>query len=203
MGYKTRLFFKWGVFNGWISYVLGELLFSILSDKYVIAPDGSAIGAKPNKNPESGEVVEQAKFFRFIYCGIVTGLFLCCFLFSDIFSRRVYFFLLLRLVLWLKGLLLSNYLWCWYFISSFDFIRFDANKNRNSEDFSYLYYLPSFIIFFFKAFEQVCSSLTFYCIKSKPIGILCLMGNASSMVQIFNGICIVLLAVPFSILWIN
>ena len=64
-----------------------------------------------------------------------------------------------------------------------------------------IYIISFFIIFFWAAFEQAGSSLTFIASNQTDRNIMFGWEMPASMVQIFNGICIVLLAVPFSILW--
>jgi POT family proton-dependent oligopeptide transporter len=63
-----------------------------------------------------------------------------------------------------------------------------------------IYIVSFFIIFFWAAFEQAGSSLTFIANNQTDRNI---MGwnIPPSMVQIFNGLFVVILAIPFSMLW--
>ncbi len=63
-----------------------------------------------------------------------------------------------------------------------------------------LYIVSFFVIFFWSAFEQSGSSLTFIADKQTDTHILG-WNMPPSMVQIFNGLFVVILAVPFSLLW--
>ena len=63
-----------------------------------------------------------------------------------------------------------------------------------------IYIVSFFIIFFWAAFEQAGSSLTFIADNQTDRHIFG-WNMPPSMVQIFNGLFIVILAVPFSMLW--
>src|SRR5947207_12825064 len=63
-----------------------------------------------------------------------------------------------------------------------------------------LYIVAFFVIFFWSAFEQSGSSLTFIANQQTNTTILGWV-MPPSMVQIFNGLFVVLLALPFSFLW--
>src|SRR5690606_29422551 len=63
-----------------------------------------------------------------------------------------------------------------------------------------IYIISFFVIFFWAAFEQAGSSLTFIANNQTDRSIFG-WDMPPSMVQIFNGMFVVLLAVPFSILW--
>ena len=47
-----------------LAMVLGTVIFYFLKDKYVIAPDGSAIRQNQIKTLNQEKFVEQAKFFQ-------------------------------------------------------------------------------------------------------------------------------------------
>src|SRR3981081_1020729 len=64
-----------------------------------------------------------------------------------------------------------------------------------------LYIVAFFVIFFWAAFEQSGSSLTFIADKQTDTRILG-WTMPPSMVQIFNGLFVVIFAIPFSILWL-
>ena len=76
-----------------------------------------------------------------------------------------------------------------------------ATENKVERDRIWVIYIVSFfIIFFWAAFEQAGSSLTF--IRDNQTDRHIFGWNMPpSMVQIFNGLFIVVLAVPFSMLW--
>ena len=63
-----------------------------------------------------------------------------------------------------------------------------------------LYIVAFFVIFFWAAFEQSGSSLTFIADKQTDTNILGWQ-MPPSMVQIFNGMFVVIFAIPFSIMW--
>src|SRR5690606_27173417 len=63
-----------------------------------------------------------------------------------------------------------------------------------------IYIMSFFIIFFWAAFEQAGSSLTFIADNQTDRHIFG-WNMPPSMVQIFNGIFVVMFAFPFSVLW--
>ncbi|MEP6846855.1 MAG: hypothetical protein ABI861_12665, partial [Panacibacter sp.] len=65
-----------------------------------------------------------------------------------------------------------------------------------------LYIVAFFVIFFWAAFEQSGSSLTFIAAHQTDTNILG-WNMPPSMVQIFNGIFIVIFAIPFSAMWLK
>ena len=77
-GVQDPTVFKWGYLMACIAMVLGTLVFFFLKDKYVVSPDGTPIGAKPNKDSSKGEVEEQANFTS-KSIGIATVLFFVLF----------------------------------------------------------------------------------------------------------------------------
>jgi proton-dependent oligopeptide transporter, POT family len=65
-----------------------------------------------------------------------------------------------------------------------------------------IYIVSFFIIFFWAAFEQAGSSLTFIASNQTDRNFFG-WDMPASMVQIFNGLFVVIMAVPFSILWLR
>ena len=65
-----------------------------------------------------------------------------------------------------------------------------------------LYIVAFFVIFFWSAFEQSGSSLTFIADKQTDTKILG-WDMPPSMVQIFNGVFVLIFAIPFSIMWLR
>jgi proton-dependent oligopeptide transporter, POT family len=179
--------FRWGFLAASIAMLLGSALFFFLKDKYVVRPDGKAIGGLPSKN-ESGDFEEgeaqKASFSK-------TSLLLACVAFMGlgliihfIFGQNIIYSLIYSSGLTLAGLILS-----------------DKSLTKIETDRILVIYIVSFfIIFFWAAFEQAGSSLTFIADNQTDRNFFGWQ-MPPSMVQIFNGLFVVAFAIPFSMLW--
>lgn len=197
-GVQDPTVFKWGYLMACIAMVLGTLVFFILKNKYVVTPEGQPIGAKPNKDVAKGEVDEKANFSGKsigVACALFVGLFFAFryFLVSEIgFSN----FEIGTLV---KGII---YPIIYGAGISLAFLIMSAADNKVERQQIWVIYIVSFfIIFFWAAFEQAGSSLTFIASNQTDRHFLFGWEMPASMVQIFNGLFVVILAVPFSIMW--
>ena len=192
--------FKWGFLAASIAMVIGTLTFVLLKNKYVVTPEGRPIGGLPSQNTaddfEEGE--SQTANFSGKSIGIAVAVFILTFFgFQYLFVDKIGFgsvgmgeFVkaVIYPFIYSMGLALA------YLIMS-------ATENKVERDRIWVIYIVSFfIIFFWAAFEQAGSSLTFIADNQTDRHIFgCNM--PPSMVQIFNGLFIVVLAVPFSMLW--
>lgn len=185
--------FKWGFLAASIAMLLGTILFYFLKDKYVVSPEGKPIGGLPSKNEssdyEEGEA-QKAVFTPkalFIAALCFVGLF---FLFhssveGDNVVKTIIYPIIYASGITLAGLILS-----------------DSSLTKIERDRILVIYIVSFfIIFFWAAFEQAGSSLTFIADNQTDRTFLFGWQMPASMVQIFNGLFVVILAVPFSMLW--
>jgi POT family proton-dependent oligopeptide transporter len=198
-GVQDPTVFKWGYLMAGCAMVLGTIIFFFLKDKYVIAPDGSAIGGKVNKNAASGEIVEQAKFTS-KSVGLITGLFFILFFIFRFLLVGEFGFSSFEIGTLVKGIIYPIIYGAG--ISLAVLILLDSTLTKiETQRILVIYIISFFIIFFWAAFEQAGSSLTFIASNQTDRNIIFGWEMPASMVQIFNGICIVLLAVPFSILW--
>jgi len=197
-GVQDPTVFKWGYLMAGIAMVLGTLVFFLLKDKYVVSPDGTPIGAKPNKDSSKGEVEVQAKFSS-KSIGIASGLFVVLFFaFRYILVSEIGFsdFEIGTLV---KGIIYPIIYGAG--ISLAFLIMSSAETKIERERISVIYIVSFFIIFFWAAFEQAGSSLTFIASNQTDRTFIFGWDMPASMVQIFNGLFVVILAVPFSIMW--
>lgn len=179
--------FKWGFLAASIAMLLGTLVFYFLKNKYVVTPEGKALGGLPSKNDssdfEDGEA-QKANFSNkaLTMAGIafiVLGLF-----FHYAVGQNLIYTLIYSSGLSLAGLIIS-----------------DSSLTKIERDRIFVIYIVSFfIIFFWAAFEQAGSSLTFIADNQTDRNFFGYQMPAS-MVQIFNGLFVVILAIPFSILW--
>ncbi len=186
-GNRDVFAFKWGFLAAAIAMLLGTLTFFLLKDKYVVTPEGRAIGGLPSKNLasdyEEGES-QKAHFTNQSLAVAVLAFAALATIFHFVFGQNVIYSIIYGSGLTLAGLILS-----------------DKSLTKVETDRILVIYIVSFfIIFFWAAFEQAGSSLTFIADNQTDRNFFG-WDMPPSMVQIFNGIFVVMFAVPFSILW--
>ncbi|MBP1224402.1 peptide MFS transporter [Flavobacterium sp. 1355] len=179
--------FRWGFMAASAAMLIGTVLFYFLKNKYVVSPEGRPLGGLPSKNVaadfEEGEA-QKANFSEksLAIAGvafIVLGLF-----FHYVVGQNLIYTLIYSSGLALAGLIIS-----------------DTSLTKIERDRIIVIYIVSFfIIFFWAAFEQAGSSLTFIADNQTDRHFFGWL-MPPSMVQIFNGLFVVAMAVPFSILW--
>jgi len=179
--------FRWGFLAASIAMLLGTLLFFFLKNKYVVTPEGRAIGGLPKNNTaedfEEGEA-QTAKFSSKSIIAAVIAFIVLGLGFHYLVGQNLVYSLVYSAGLTLAGLIIS-----------------DTSITKVERDRILVIYVVSFfIIFFWAAFEQAGSSLTFIADNQTDRNFFG-WNMPPSMVQIFNGLFIVILAVPFSILW--
>ncbi len=186
-GVRDIYAFKWGYLAASIAMILGTATFFFLKDKYVVTPEGRPIGGLPSKNDandyEDGEA-QKAVFSNkslALACVAFIGLGL---LFFYVVGQNVIYSIIYASGISLAGLILS-----------------DSSLTKEERDRILVIYIVSFfIIFFWAAFEQAGSSLTFIADNQTDRNFFGWL-MPPSMVQIFNGIFVIAFAVPFSMLW--
>ncbi len=179
--------FRWGFMAASAAMLIGTVLFYFLKNKYVVSPEGRPLGGLPSKNVaedfEEGEA-QKANFSSksLLLAGvafIALGLF-----FHYVVGQNLIYTLIYSSGLALAGLIIS-----------------DTSLTKIERDRIIVIYIVSFfIIFFWAAFEQAGSSLTFIADNQTDRHFFGWL-MPPSMVQIFNGLFVVVMAVPFSILW--
>lgn len=193
--------FKWGFLAASIAMLIGTVTFLLLKDKYVRTPEGRPIGGLPKNNVaadfEEGEA-QKAKFTS-KSLGYVGLLFVALFFVFQYMLIGKVGFGSLEVAQMIKGVI---YPFIYAIgISLAVLIISDTSLTKIERDRILVIYIVSFfIIFFWAAFEQAGSSLTFIADNQTDRSIFG-WNMPPSMVQIFNGIFVVLLAIPFSILW--
>jgi len=186
-GHRDIFAFKWGFLAAAIAMLIGTLTFLFLKNKYVVTPDGKAIGGLPSKNTsddfEEGE--SQSAQFSNKSLGLAVLSFLVLgFVFKNVFDQNIIYSIIYSSGLTLAGLILT-----------------DTSLTKIERDRILVIYIVSFfVIFFWAAFEQAGSSLTFIADSQTDRNFFG-WEMPPSMVQIFNGIFVVIFAVPFSMLW--
>jgi len=179
--------FKWGYLAASIAMLVGVTTFFLLKDKYVRTPEGRPIGGLPSKNDASDYEEGESQKAHFsskaliIACLAFVGLGLS---FHYFFGQNVIYSIIYASGITLAALIIS-----------------DGSITKVERDRILVIYIVSFfIIFFWAAFEQAGSSLTFIADNQTDRNFFGWQ-MPPSMVQIFNGIFVVAFAIPFSILW--
>ncbi len=184
--------FKWGFLAAGGAMLIGTLVFYFLKNKYVVTPDGKAIGGLPSGNEasdfEEGES-QKANFTSTSLIGAVVAFLVLFFTFKyftdgDNVVKTIIYPVIYASGITLAGLILSD----------------KTLTKIETQRIWVIYIVSFFVIFFWAAFEQAGSSLTFiadYQTDRNFFG----WNMPPSMVQIFNGLFVVIFAIPFSILW--
>jgi proton-dependent oligopeptide transporter, POT family len=179
--------FKWGFLAASIAMLIGTAVFYFLKNKYVITPEGRPLGGLPKHNVnddyEEGES-QKAVFSQKALIGAVVAFVSLGLSFHYLFGQNAIYSLIYASGLSLAGLIISD--------SSLTKVEKDRIK--------VIYIVAFFVIFFWAAFEQAGSSLTFIADNQCDRNFFG-YNMPPSMVQIFNGLFVVAFAVPFSMLW--
>ena len=179
--------FKWGFLAASIAMLIGTAVFYFLKNKYVVTPEGRPLGGLPSKNEaadyEEGES-QKAVFSQNALIGAVVAFFGLGLVFHFVFGQNFIYSLIYASGLSLAGLIIS-----------------DSSLTKVERDrILVIYIVAFFVIFFWAAFEQAGSSLTFIADNQTDRNFFG-YNMPPSMVQIFNGLFVVAFAVPFSMLW--
>ncbi|UOK43514.1 MULTISPECIES: peptide MFS transporter [Flavobacterium] len=184
--------FKWGFLAAAIAMVIGTLVFFFLKNKYVVTPEGKPIGGVPSGH-DSGDYEEgesQKAHFTPMSLGIAVlaffGLFFTFHFLTegDNVVKTIIYPIIYASGLTLAGLILSD----------------KTLTKVETQRIWVIYIVSFFVIFFWAAFEQAGSSLTFIADNQTDRNFFG-WNMPPSMVQIFNGLFVVMFAVPFSLLW--
>ncbi|MFL9481284.1 peptide MFS transporter [Chitinophagaceae bacterium LWZ2-11] len=183
--------FKWGFLAAGGAMFLGTFIFYLLKNKYVVSPDGKPVGNKPafSAATTATEESEKAKFT----------------------SGGLAFVAGLMVVLFFGFHYLSvdpNPIKSWIYpfiyaagISLAVLIMTDKTITKIERDrILVMYMVAFFVIFFWSAFEQAGSSLTFVADKQTDLHFLG-MELPPSSVQNANSFFVIIFALPFSFLW--
>ena len=193
--------FKWGFLAASAAMTIGTLVFLFLKNKYVVTPDGNAIGDRPSrtvKDADDDEADIKATFSTSSLLGVVVLFVALFFTFRYIQIGEVWFNTL-GISTIIKGIIYPTIYASG--ISLAILILLDKALTKvETQRILVIYIVSFFIIFFWAAFEQAGSSLTFIADNQTDRNFFG-WNMPPSMVQIFNGLFVVVLAVPFSIMW--
>ncbi|MEZ4786579.1 MAG: peptide MFS transporter [Flavobacterium haoranii] len=201
-GVRDLFAFKWGFLAASLAMIIGTITFILLKNKYVVTPEGKPIGGLPKHNDtsdlEDGEA-GSAKFSKtsLIVSGIIFVVLF--FVFQYMHIGKIGFSGLeaskaiegiIYPIIYASGISLAALI-----------ISDSALTKVERDRILVIYIISFFVIFFWAAFEQAGSSLTFIADNQTDRKFIFDWEMPASMVQIFNGLFVVLLAVPFSMLW--
>jgi len=184
--------FKWGFLAAALAMMIGTIVFLFLKNKYVVTPEGRPIGGLPSKNEAADYEEGEAQKAHFSAMSLVAAAVAFVGLFSlfryltdgDNPVQTIIYPIIYASGLTLAGLILSD----------------KTLTKVETQRIWVIYIMSFFIIFFWAAFEQAGSSLTFIADNQTDRNFFG-WNMPPSMVQIFNGLFVVMFAVPFSILW--
>jgi len=179
--------FKWGFLAASMAMLIGTAVFYFLKNKYVVTPEGRPLGGLPKHNVsddyEEGES-QKAVFSKNALIGAVVSFFALGAIFHYVVDQNWIYTVIYSSGITLAGLIIS-----------------DSSLTKVERDrILVIYIVAFFVIFFWAAFEQAGSSLTFIADNQTDRNFFG-YNMPPSMVQIFNGLFVVAFAVPFSMLW--
>jgi POT family proton-dependent oligopeptide transporter len=184
--------FRWGFLAAALAMLIGTAVFYILKNKYVVTPEGKAIGDVPSKNESSDYEEGEAQKAQFSTMSLIMAVvaFIVLFLIFHFTTagnnvvKTIIYPIIYASGITLAGLILSD----------------KTLTKVETQRIWVIYIVSFFIIFFWAAFEQAGSSLTFIADNQTDRNFFG-WNMPPSMVQIFNGLFVVIFAVPFSLLW--
>ena len=191
--------FRWAYLAAGIAMILGTVLFAFLKNKYVVSPDGRPIGGVPSKKAAHEEQEESAKFSTgsLLFVG---GLFVVLFFVFRYLHVDEFFFSNFAIGTLVKGIIYPIIYAAGLSLATLILLD-KALTKVEIQRILVIYIVSFFIIFFWAAFEQAGSSLTFIASNQTDRNLMFGWEMPASMVQIFNGLFVVILAVPFSMMW--
>ena len=184
--------FKWGFLAAGIAMLIGTVVFYVLKNKYVVTPEGKPLGGLPSKNDASDFEEGEAQKANFSTQSLVVAVISFIVLFFGIryimggtnVIKTIIYPIIYASGITLAGLIISD--------KSLTFVE--------RQRIIVIYIVAFFVIFFWAAFEQAGSSLTFIADNQTDRNFFG-WSMPASMVQIFNGLFVVAFAIPFSMLW--
>lgn len=185
--------FKWGFLAAAIAMIIGTAVFYFLKNKYVVTPEGKPLGGLPSQNDnshyEEGESQTAVFSTKSLIISVIAFIALF-FAFRYVLDGNNFVKTIIYPIIYASGVTLAG------------LIISDSSLTKVERDrIIVIYIVAFFIIFFWAAFEQAGSSLTYIADNQTDRTFMFGWKMPASMVQIFNGLFVVLLAVPFSMLW--
>ncbi len=184
--------FKWGFLAAAIAMLIGTVVFYVLKNKYVVTPDGKPLGGLPSTHDisdyEEGEAQKAVFSTKSLITALITFVVLF-FAFRYLLDGTNFIKTIIYPIIYASGITLAG------------LIVSDSSLTKIERDRIFVIYIVAFfIIFFWAAFEQAGSSLTFIADNQTDRNFFG-WNMPPSMVQIFNGLFVFSFALPFSLLW--
>jgi len=185
--------FKWGFLAASIAMVLGTTIFYILKNKYVVNPEGKPLGGLPKHNDsshyEEGES-QNAVFTTKSLVIAVLSFIVLFFIFRYLLAGTNPVKTIIYPIIYSSGITLAGLI-----ISDTSLTKVETQRIW------VIYIVSFFIIFFWAAFEQAGTSLTYIAANQTDRTFLFGWKMPASMIQVFNGVFVFGFAFPFSLLW--
>ncbi len=180
--------FKWGFLAAGIGMVVSVITFELLKNKYIVAPDGSALGLPPGRNAAhkaekkaDGPPTGMGKIFLMlaVTCGLI-------YVFHIFGGMDLFGALIFAAAISVPALIITDN---------------SLTKDEKSRIWV-IFILAFFVIFFWSAFEQAGASLTIFADKQtdRHVGA---WEMPASWFQSINPLGIIILAPLFSSLWVS
>jgi POT family proton-dependent oligopeptide transporter len=173
--------FKWAFFAGGIAMLLSVATQLMLQKKYLVSPDGEAIGVAPKEAPKFFQKIPVMVGFLFLISLVTIAL-----VYIDIMVVSYLFWLLLACILLIAFIIFSD--------KTLDIIE--------KKKVAVLFTVSFFVIFFWSAFEQAGASLTYFASENtqRDLGFFVV---PTSFFQSLNSIFVVSLAPLVAWIWIK
>jgi len=186
--------FKWGFLAAGMAMFVGTLMFFFLKNKYVKGPTGSPVGVKPKHDGSALSPTGEAEKANFSNKSIISVAVFAIILFFGIHYLSID---VNPIKSWIYPFIYASG------ISLAVLILTDKSITKIERDrILVLYVVAFFVIFFWSAFEQAGSSLTFVADKQTDTTVFGWQ-MPPSLVQNANSFFIIVFALPFSWLWLK
>lgn len=177
--------FKWGFLAACIGMILSTVIFELLKNKYIVTPEGEAIGGKPAK--KDIDVAEETPKTKMSGKSIASWLLISVGLF--VFFKGI-----------LAFDLIGAFIYTACIIAPATIITDKSLTKVEKDRIWVIFIIAFFVIFFWSAFEQAGASLTYFA-QEQTDRHLFGFEVPSSYFQSINAVAIVIFAPIFAIIW--
>ncbi|MBR7951475.1 peptide MFS transporter [Microvirga sp. STR05] len=191
--------FKWGFLAAGIGMLIGSLTFELFKNKYVVGPEGAALGAKPERTVEHSPVVPVNTDSPVRTETIAQP--------ATSFASQLPKLIGIFVVVYAAIAWFMNYDWIGALVFSAMVVMpmavlSDASlTSREREKIYVILILSFFVIFFWGAFEQAGASLTFFAAEQTDRQLTASYSVPASYFQSANALFIIIFAPIFAIIW--
>lgn len=176
--------FKFGFLLACIGMLLSIVFFTLTKNKYIVTPEGKAIGGKPERVVKAASETPQEKMSSKVI-GIWVGIWLALLgIFNFVFEMDVIGSFIFSLTIAAPGFIISD----------------PSLTHIEKQRIWVIYVVAFFVIFFWSAFEQAGASLTYFAEEQTNRNVFGTTIPASAF-QSINAIAIVIFAPLFAMLW--